>query len=316
MKKTVLLVLCIVLPNLILACGCDMFIAYQGIMPSDYNGSIGVNMRQRFFKGAASIHDHSDGSTHTHGQMNQLLANYELNYRFFLTRKLSISGNLPIADYQLTSNKSLNTIRNVGIGDPHVLLKYEIISPNNIEEVNTKHRLLLGTGVKLPLGSSYKDFINDTPMDENLLQLQLGTGSFDWIINANYQLRYKNVGLQTDVSFKKNFLNKFGFEKGKQMNLQANFFYQKRWSKTVMMAILGALYENAASDKINKNILINTGGSNLYGNVGAEIFMKKVSVYFNYQPLFSQTLNGFQMKNYLRFTLGINYNLKFKNYNN
>lgn len=310
MKKTVLLVLCIAFSKLILACGCDMFIAYQGIMPSDYNGSIGVNMRQRFFKGAASIHNHSDGSAHTHGQMNQLLANYELNYRFFITRKLIISGNIPMADNQLTSSNALNTIRNIGIGDPLVLLKYEILSPNNNEEVSTKHRLLLGTGIKLPFGSSYKDFINDTPMDENLLQLQLGTGSFDWIINANYQVRRKSIGLQTDISFKQNFVNKFGFEKGKQLNVQANFFYQKKWSKTVMMAILGAVYENAASDKINKNRLINTGGSNLYGNVGAEIFMKKVSVYFNYQPLLSQTLNGFQMKNYLRFTIGMNYNFR------
>mgnify|MGYP000390841380 CR=1 FL=1 len=310
MKKTVLLVLCIAFSKLILACGCDMFIAYQGIMPSDYNGSIGVNMRQRFFKGAASIHNHSDGSAHTHGQMNQLLANYELNYRFFLTRKLIISGNIPMADYQLTSSNALNTIRNVGIGDPLVLLKYEILSPNNKEEISIKHRLLLGTGIKLPLGSSYQDFINDTPMDENLLQLQLGTGSFDWIINANYQVRSKSLGLQTDISFKQNFVNKFGFEKGKQLNVQANFFYQKKWSKTVMMAILGAVYENAASDKINKNRLINTGGSNLYGNVGAEIFMKKVSVYFNYQPLLSQTLNGFQMKNYLRFTIGMNHNFR------
>jgi hypothetical protein len=316
MKKTVLLVLCIALPNLILACGCDMLIAYQGILPSDYNGNIGLNMRQRYFKGAASTHNHSDGSAHEHGQMKQLLTNYELNYRFFITRKIMLSGNLPVADYQLSSSKAAATSRNTGIGDPFVVAKYEIISPSKKEEVKNKHRLLIGTGVKLPLGTYYKDMLNNLPADENLLQLQLGTGSFDWIAHVNYQLKYKNAGLQTDVSFKKNFANKAGFEKGNQLNAQSNYFYQKRGQKSVFMPFIGALYENALSDNINNSVLINTGGSNLYGNFGAEFFMKKISIYFNYQQLLSQALNGFQMKNNLRFTIGINYNLNYKNTKN
>ena len=316
MKKTVLLVLCIALPNIILACGCDMLITYQGIMPTDYNGNIGFNMRQRYFKGAALTHNHSDGSSHEHGQMNQLLSNYELNYRFFLTRKIIINGNLPMADYQLSSSKAAANYRNSGIGDPFIIAKYEIVSPSTNNDVKNKHRLLIGSGVKLPLGLYYKDMLNDQPADENLLQLQLGTGSFDYIANINYQIKHNNAGLQTDISFKKNFANKLGFTKGNQINAQVNYFYQKRWSKTVLMPFVGALYENSLTDKINNNILVNTGGNNLYGSFGAEFFMKKVSVYFNYQQLLSDALNGFQMKNNLRFTLGINCNLNFKNTNN
>ena len=316
MKKTVLLVLCFVIPNIILACGCDMLIAYQGIMPTDYNGNIGFNMRQSYFKGAALTHNHSDGTAHSHGKMNQLLNNYELNYRFFISRKLMLSGNIPISDYQLSSSKALSNVRNTGIGDPYLLFKYEVISPSKNEEVNTKHRLLLGSGVKIPLGKSYKDFADNQPVDENLLQLQLGTGSVDWIVNANYQLRNNKSGLQTDVSFKENFANAVGFIKGKQLNVQSNFFYQKRWTKSVIMPFIGALYENAANDKINNTVLVNTGGSNWYSNLGAELFIKKITVFFNYQQLMSQKLNGFQMKNNLRFNLGINYNLNFKNSNN
>lgn len=316
MKKTVLLTLCIALPNLILACGCDMLIAYQGIMPTDYNGNIGFNMRQRYFKGAAQIHDHSDGSIHGHGQMNQLLTNYELNYRFFLTRKVMLSGNLPVADYLLTSSKLGSNYRNTGMGDPFIILKYELISPSKSEDVKTKHRLLIGSGAKMPLGKYYQDISDNKPVDESLLQLQIGTGSFDWIMNANYQLKHNNAGLQTDISYKKNFANMIGFTKGNQINAQASYFYQKRWSKSVFMPFIGALYEKSINDKINQNILINSGGSNLYGNFGAEFFMKKISVYFNYQQLLNQALNGFQMKNNLRFTLGINYNLTFKNTNN
>jgi hypothetical protein len=72
------------------------------------------------------------------------------------------------------------------------------------------------------------------------------------------------------------------------------------------------LFENAGNDKINHNVLINTGGSNWYSNLGAELFIKKITVFFNYQQLISQKLNGFQMKNNLRFNLGINYNLNIK----
>jgi hypothetical protein len=289
-----------------------MLITYQGIMPTDYKGNIGFNMRQRYFKGAALTHNHSDGSSHEHGQMNQLLTNYELNYRFFLTRKLIINGNIPVADFQFSSSKSSTNFRNVGMGDPLVVLKYELISPSKSDEVKNKHRLLFGAGVKLPIGTHYKEILNNQPLDENLLQLQLGTGSMDWVLNANYQLRRNNHGLQTDVSFKHNLANNLGFVKGNQFNAQANYFYQKRWSKSVFMPAIGMLYENAVNDKINNNVLTNTGGSNWYGSVGAEFFMKTISVYFNYQQLISQNLNGFQMKNNLRFTLGINYNLTTK----
>jgi hypothetical protein len=312
MKKTVLLVLCFVIPNLIIACGCDMLITYQGIMPTDYNGNVGFNMRQRYFKGAALTHNHSDGTAHAHGKMNQLLVNYELNYRFFIANKLMLTGNIPIADYQFSSSKAPSTVRNTGIGDPFFILKYEVISPSKNDEVRTKHRLLVGSGVKIPLGKSYKDIVANQPVDENLLQLQLGTGSVDWIINANYQLRYHNAGLQTDISFKENFASAIGFTKGKQLNVQGNYFYQKRWTKSVLMPFIGVLFENAGNDKINHNVLINTGGSNWYSNLGAELFIKKITVFFNYQQLISQKLNGFQMKNNLRFNLGINYNLNIK----
>jgi hypothetical protein len=314
MKKTVLMVLCLMFPIINLwACGCDMLITYQGIMPADNKASVGLNLRQRYFKGAASTHNHSDGSAHEHGQMNQLMSSYELNYRFFMTQKLMLTGNLQIADNQLSSSQLATNNRNTGIADPVILLKYEIISPKNNQETITKHRLLIGSGVKLPFGKPYKDIINNIPSNENLLQLQLGTGSFDWIVNTNYQLKIKNVGLQTDVLYKKNFAGNTGFLKGNQLNLQTNFFYQKRWSNAMFMPYIGATFENAATDKINSNKLVNTGGSNLYANIGSEIFINKLSIYFNYQQLINQQLNGFQMKNNLRFTLGINYNLNFNN---
>ena len=184
MKTKVLVLLFVFLPSLILACGCDMLITYQGIMPSDYNGNIGFNMRQRFFKGAASTHNHADGSAHEHGQTNQLLSNYELNYRFFVTRKLIINGNIPMAEFKISSSKFNSNYRNVGIGDPYVILKYEVISPTRKNDIKTKQRLLLGAGAKLPIGNNYKAIVNNQPIDEDLLQMQLGNGSIDLILDA------------------------------------------------------------------------------------------------------------------------------------
>lgn len=306
------MVLCLALHQVLLACGCDMLISYQGIMPSDYQGMIGMNMRQRYFKGAAMLHTHSNGSNHAHGEMSQLLTNYEINYRFFISKKLMITGNIPIADYQLSSSKLNTAIRNTGISDPLLMLKYEAVSPLQNEESKLKHRLLLGLGTKLPLGTSYKGFTDDLPEDENLLQLQLGSGSIDWVANVNYQFRKYNSGLQTDVSYKLNTPNHNSYSKGNQLNVQSNFFYQKRWSKTVLMPYLGIGFEHSNEDKINKTILINTGGSNAFANLGTEIFIRNFSLYFTYQHLILNQLNGFQMKNNYKFTLGINYNFKIK----
>jgi len=312
MKKTILFLLCIALPNLLLACGCDMLIAYQGIMPSDYKATIGLNFRQRSYQGAASTHMHADGTMHEHGQMKQTLINYEINYRFFLTKKIILTGNLPIANNQLSSSSMASDYKNVGMADPFLLLKYELISPNNTDNKINKQRLLIGSGVKLPLGKSYSDISNNQVANENLLQLQTGSGSFDWMINANYQLRHKHIGLQGDVLYKKNFSNQLGYQKGNQLNTQVSYFYQKRWANYLLMPFIGSNLEVAALDKINKNTLDNTGGVNIYGNVGVEFYINKIALNFNYQQLIGQNLNGFQMKNKLRFNFGINYNLNFK----
>lgn len=305
--------LCLALHHVLMACGCDMLITYQGIMPSDYNGMVGLNMRQRYFKGAAMTHTHANGSEHEHGQMNQVLTNYEINYRFFISKKLLLSGNIPIADYQLSSSKVAAPSRNTGLADPILLLKYELISPAQNEEIKIKQRLLIGSGLKLPLGAHYNAFVNNSPQDENLLQLQLGSGSIDFIANANYQLRKNNIGLQSDVSFKLNTANKYGYQKGNQWNAQANFFYQKRFQSSVLMPNVGIIYESSSNDIINNALLNNTGGSNLFASLGAEFFKRKLTFFFNYQQLIKQNLNGFQMKNNLRFNLGINYNFTFRN---
>jgi hypothetical protein len=313
MKKAGLIVLCFALHNVLLACGCDMLINYQGIVPNDYNGMLGFNMRQRYFKGAAMVHTHTNGSEHEHGQMNQLLSNYELNYRFYMSKKLMVAGNIPISDYQFTSS-SLNTpVRNTGLGDPILVLKYELISPTQTEETKVKHRLLLGAGLKMPFGSHYKSYSNNLPVDENLLQLQLGSGSLDYIANVLYQLRGNRFGMQTDLSYKLNSKNKYGYHKGNQLNFQGSFFYQKRFQNTVLMPNIGLMYENSLKDEISNFTMDNTGGSNIFGQLGAELFIKKTTLFFNYQHLFMQSLNGFQMKNNLRFTIGFTYNLKFKN---
>lgn len=313
MKKIVLTILCLSLHYVLMACGCDMLITYQGIMPSDYNGMIGLNMRQRYFKGAAMSHIHANGKEHLHGQMNQVLTNYEINYRLFITKRLLLSGTIPIADYKLSSSKAAAPVRKIGMSDPILLLKYELISPSQNKENKIKQRLLFGIGVKLPLGAHYSVFVNNLPQDENLLQLQLGTGSIDYIANASYQLRKNNFGLQSDISFKLNSSNKYGYRKGNQWNFQTNGFYQKRLVNSVLMLYVGTALENTNDDKILNTNLNNSGGTNLFASLGFDFYIKKTTLFFNYQHLVKQELNGFQMKNNLKFTLGINYNFTFRN---
>lgn len=305
MKKILLIALCYWLPYTALACGCDMFITYQGIMPSDYNKTFGVSMRQRFYKGDLATHLHSDGAMHSHGTSTQVLTNYELNYKIFIRKRISIAGNVPVADYIISSGK-VNT-RNIGISDPYFLAKYELITPSKDDEKIWKHRLLVGAGVKLPFGKSYSDFKNDIPFDESLLQLQLGTGSVDALSSLNYQLKYKKTGIQADVNYKYNTANKYDFIKGNQVNVQTNLFYLVEGQKSIFMPFAGATMEQSQKDQIGSNKLINTGGTNWFANVGAEYYLRQVSFYFTYQHLLNNHLGGVQMKNNLRFAFGANF---------
>lgn len=118
----------------------------------------------------------------------QLWGRYQLNRRLQLFAFMPYQYNLRRDD---TSDKSSD-----GVGVISALLNILLINKNESDSEWRQH-LTSGIGFKTPTGA----YAGITDLDRGgIPNLQLGTGSRDFIANLNYTLTYENFGINTDVS--------------------------------------------------------------------------------------------------------------------
>src|SRR5688572_8347479 len=117
--------------------------------------------------------------------------------RFNIHKGLQLSVFLPV---HVLSQKTADQLqRSSGLGDMSFLLQYAVLDPQKCNGKTSKHQLRLGAGLKLPSGQfSMKPDIRIPS------ELQLGTGSIDFIFNAIYTYRYKKFGLNASSAYKLN----------------------------------------------------------------------------------------------------------------
>src|SRR5690606_27918783 len=83
-----------------------------------------------------------------------------------------------------------------------------------------KHNLMAGGGIKLATGN-YQNSSEGELLNPNL---QLGSGSYDFLANIIYTIRYNKIGINTDVTYKYNTENKNHFKFGNKIGASARLF--------------------------------------------------------------------------------------------
>lgn len=205
--------------------------------------------------------------------------------RFALPKRFYISAFLPVHILHETYTGS-NT-RVAGLGDASVLLQYAIFDPKKCNGKKSKHQLRLGAGIKAPTGK-----FSITPDGMFTTDLQLGTGSWDFLFNAVYTYRFKQFGFNATASYKKNLTNAGQFRFGDKIRGGIEAFYLVKLPNAVtFMPKLGTHYEYAFMNINAGEKLTYTGGQNLYADAGFDVYYKNFAFSMSVSPTLYNVYN-------------------------
>ncbi len=310
MKRILVIIL---LLSSITSFACDNCNIFLNISPNDYHNSFGIYYRTRHMFGKYNTLGqvrlkHGGGqetSTLLSKEVKDIYQSYELRGAFYWKLKWKTMFIIPIADNTQKVN-GLAKYRVRGIADPVIIQMYQLYNTKQcMDSTDTPtHRVAIGGGVKIPLGSIDKTY----PYGKPNVDLQPGSGSWDFIFLTTYAFRFKSVGFTSNLNVKFNTYNEDNFKYGNTLNFNANVFYMKKIKNIIVMPFIGGYIEKF--DKDYQEIVIkDSGGATFFGNVGLKLYKGAWSINAQYQKVLSTQLNGStQLFTLYRTTVGFNYN--------
>lgn len=286
-------------------CGCKLGGFQNGILPQYNSHNIGVRYNYADFKARIeynSPYDENEYSNDTYHRMDFM-------GRYVINKKLQVNIIVPYM-YNVMRGNTQN-IDVSGIGDPVALFYYNPFNTGDKLGKGFKHSLLIGGGMKFPLGD-FESVDNGEIANRNF---QLGSGSLDYLLSANYTIRYRSYGLNLESSYKMNTRNKSGYIFGNQMNVSSYVFYHFNTSLVSLLPYTGLYYEQSDQHKEGKIIQTNTGGEAYFFTTGAQILRSNWTLSIQFQTPFKQVYNTDQISIISagnRWTTGLIYNIPFK----
>jgi hypothetical protein len=205
--------------------------------------------------------------------------------RFQLAERFQLSVFLPV--HVLSERTSGTFQRSAGLGDASVLLQYSVFDPKKCTGKKSKHQLRFGAGIKTPTGK-----FSTSPDGMYTTDLQMGTGSVDFLFNAIYTYRYKHFGFNVLSSYKKNLVNKEQFRFGDKLREGLNLFYAFDAGKKVTISpTMGLNYDHAFFNVSQKQQLTYTGGDYISCGAGLDLNYKDFTWSSTISPMLVSYLN-------------------------
>ncbi|UCJ10361.1 transporter [Chitinophaga pendula] len=306
MKKTYLLLL-ILMANMATPafacdiCGCGVGSYYIGILPEFKKRFIGLRYQYKTLRTHLGPGGRTSYlTTDEHYQTAELWGGWNLGKRF------RILGFVPL-NFNERQNQDATKYK-TGLGDIAVVGYYQLLSKQRSLGNNLLiQSLWIGAGVKAPTGK-YE------PAEQKLSEampnnFQLGTGSVDFTLNAMYDVRLQDFGLNTNVSYKINTDNQYDYRYGNKFTANVLAYYKINIARKVTIAPnVGILYETAAKDTEQKKYPVDvSGGDLLLGTAGMEITFSRFAVGGNFQTPLAQQLAGQKVKAQNRMMLSVSY---------
>ncbi|MDO7849828.1 hypothetical protein Q5H92_25935 [Hymenobacter sp. M29] len=202
---------------------CDICGCFMGITPYDNQSSLSLMHRYRVFNGYRAYGQSpqffpagarpffpsplngDNGYEHNHaGNPNDFEAFrvMELRGKYFLSQRVELNAFVPYV--MNTSQINGRQLNSSGVGDVTVFAGYHLIRA--IETAGVQSRLIVGGGLKLPTG----EFTRQNAQGHRYPLLnQVGTGTTDGFIYANYIGSYHSFGLSVNSSYRRSTENRF-----------------------------------------------------------------------------------------------------------
>ena len=210
----------------------------------------------------------------------------------FVSQERTIDSNVP--------GQPDNYIRTIGLGDGAIMATYRpirksILNPGSLD---------LGIGVKAPIGESQLKLSDILlPVD-----LQPGTGSWDYFFRANYFYSFKplnNFDLFSTVTYRLNGDNDQGYKVGNELLLFVGGAY--RFSDNIRI-ISQLNYRLADQNQLSGEETTGTGGTWLFFIPGFETyFTDQLGIRISGSIPLYQDLNGIQLTTTYTYTISMFY---------
>jgi hypothetical protein len=272
-------------------CGCGVGGNYIGILPEFNKHIVGLRYRYNSLKSHIGI-----GGANTYLTTTELYKTTELWAGWNIGKNFRLMASMPYS-FNEKQNQSITNSKN-GIGDISISGYYQLLNNRHTILSNKllAQTLWIGAGLKLPSGKYTASDKQNSAQNTNLFQL--GTGSTDFSLNAMYDVRLQDFGVNLSCSFKMNTDNKYHYSYGNKLNSNVQAYYKLRVNNFSIAPNIGIMYENSKKDIDNKILVDISGGESLTGAIGMETNFKKISVGANLQTPLSQNLaNGFVKAN-------------------
>jgi hypothetical protein len=285
--KKISLLLFLLSPLSLLACdicGCGVGSYYIGILP-EYNKRF-VGLRYQYKQLQTHLGPQGNITPLTTDETYQTA---ELWGGWNFGKKFRVLAFVPY-NFNERSSQAVSGSKN-GLGDIAVMGYYNLFTKStSLSSKLLVHSLWLGAGVKAPTGKyepSERLAVTETPNN-----FQLGTASTDFTLNAAYDVRLNDLGVNLNVNYKVNTENKYEYRYGNKLTTNVLLYYKFRlFHKLTLAPNAGILYETADKDIENSKYEVDVSGGHSASLVtGFELAMNKFSVGANYQTIVSQEL--------------------------
>ncbi|GJM34257.1 MAG: hypothetical protein DHS20C18_32580 [Saprospiraceae bacterium] len=278
------------------ACGCGIGSIYWGILPNNNLHTVGLSWQNQHYTSHLG-HDHEEL---LQSESAEYFNTLELRGRFYLNDRFSLSAIVPVGFHRRQSVGEWININ--GLGDISVMGNYRIFDSSDSLNHRVRHRFELGLGVKIPTGS-FNALDTESVVNPNF---QLGSGSWDFLFSANYTALMGQLGLQTNVTYKRNTTNSDDFRFGHRLNGSMMLFYRQNIKAFEFMPNLGLYGEWGGRDVENRYWQNNTGGHLLMSNVGIELYVSRYNFGASYLHPIDQDWSAGQVEAQARYTAHIN----------
>lgn len=241
-------------------CGCSVGGMYVGILPQFQQHFVGLRYQFREF---STKHIVSGNPVISNDRFHTV----ELWGRFYPHKRIQMMGFMPVNIFN--KKESGRVMETVGQGDFTLITNYIAVNTSDTALSWWKHNLLVGGGLKLPTGE-FNHYRNDTLLNPNL---QSGTGSWDFLLNAMYTVRYKKVGINIETHGRFTMANVHGYKFGDRVNGALRFFMWTKIKKTSIVPAIGFTVEYATKDKKKNALVLETGGVSASLHAGLDVYI-------------------------------------------
>jgi len=274
------------------ACGC-----------SASGGSMGFNsMLSEQFLGVRYMYQHyksKDGIFNNSPWIDENFSTVQLWGRIPVNKKIEIMVMVPY--HFLNREKASGNQTLDGMGDVTVMAFYNVLQSMN-DSASFQHKILLGAGVKAPTGKF--DNKNNGSVNPSF---QLGTGSWDYNVAAEYIMRKDKWGLNSTLGYIVKTENDKKYQFGNQLNYGSTLFYTAAVNNVNIVPQLGVAGETYQANRDYNEEVPYTKGDIFFGKIGIEIGYKKFSAGVNAMLPINQNLTGGRVEADFRVAFNINY---------